>query len=165
LSFYRDILCPDLFPAFPCSLSARICYVSSQQLAKLLLSGESLVSSALVNQIYNDQQIKDLEATAIEASKGNANMTESTANAEQKHKEEDARALAMHQAEEERIMRRVQKMGEEETGKFEKMEEAVVALKKQVVEENSKGLKLEEEVKVLKKAVDEEKNKAMTLEE
>ena len=92
-------------------------------------------------------------------------MTESTANAEQKHKEEDARALAMHQAEEERIMRRVQKMGEEETGKFEKMEEAVVALKKQVVEENSKGLKLEEEVRVLKKAVDEEKNKAMTLEE
>jgi hypothetical protein len=71
-----------------------------------------------------------LEATAIEASKGNANMTESTANAEQKHKEEDARALAMHQAE----------MGEEETGKFEKMEEAVVALKKQVVEEKPKAL-------------------------
>jgi regulator of replication initiation timing len=106
-----------------------------------------------------------LEATAIEASKWDANVTESAANAEQKRKEEAARTLVMHQAEEERIRRQVQKMGEEETGKVAKLEEAVLALKKQVVGENSKGLKLEEEVRVLKKAVDEEKNKAVTLEE
>jgi hypothetical protein len=156
---------PDFFLLFPAPPSALIHDVSCQQLAKLLLSGKSLLSSALVSQIYNDQQIKDFEATATAASKRNANVTESATNAEHKCKEEDARALVMQQAEEERISRRVQQMVEEEKGQVVKLEEAVVALKKQVIEENSKGLKLEEEVRVLKKAVEQERGKAVTLDE
>ena len=92
-------------------------------------------------------------------------MTESAANADQKGKEEDARALVMQQAEEERIGRQVQKMGDEETGKVLTLEETVVALTKQVVEENSKGLKLEEEVRVLKKALEHETGRAAKFEE
>ena len=132
---------------------------------KLLVSGDSLVSSALVSQISKDQQNKGGEAAAIVAAERCADRPEpAEANAKQTSTEKESYALAAQQTEEEQIRRRVEELVEEEKVEVARLEGLVAAMKKELEQERGKAVKFEEEVGVLKRALGEERGKAVMLE-